>query len=194
MTFARLSKEIADAGLMGRRPGYYTARITTVGALYTGGWVAFVLIGASWWTLAVAVLLALVFGQVALLAHDVAHRQVFRLRKGSERFGRIAGNAGAVADSPTSRWAVSTTRSNTTWSPACPPPTPRRPPHRPPLLRGTRRPLSRDRPHRLLPASPHKPPPGRYPHPRRAPPWQSAVAGRRTSAPTAAADPCTAET
>ncbi|MFK4222487.1 fatty acid desaturase family protein [Streptomyces sp. NPDC019890] len=92
--FARLSKEIADAGLMGRRSGYYTARITTVGALYTGGWVAFVLIGASWWTLAVAVLLALVFGQVALLAHDVAHRQVFRLRKASERFGRIAGNAG----------------------------------------------------------------------------------------------------
>ncbi|GAA3120305.1 hypothetical protein GCM10020254_79290 [Streptomyces goshikiensis] len=34
------------------------------------------------------------FGQVALLAHDLAHRQVFRLRKASELSGRIAGNFG----------------------------------------------------------------------------------------------------
>ncbi|MFD3442456.1 acyl-CoA desaturase, partial [Streptomyces sp. NPDC058685] len=92
--FARLSRKIADAGLMGRRPGYYAARIASVAALYVGGWVAFVLVGDSWWTLAVAAFLAVVFGQVALLAHDVAHRQVFRLRKASERTGRIAGNAG----------------------------------------------------------------------------------------------------
>ncbi|MGW0734789.1 fatty acid desaturase family protein [Streptomyces sp. NPDC002851] len=92
--FARLSKKITDAGLMGRRPGYYAARITAVAALYAGGWTAFVLIGDNWWTLAVAACLALVFGQVALVAHDVAHRQVFRLRKASERAGRIAGNAG----------------------------------------------------------------------------------------------------
>ncbi len=92
--FAQLSKKIADAGLMGRRPGYYTARIASVAALYAGGWIAFVVVGDSWWTLAVAAFLAVVFGQVALLAHDVAHRQVFRLRKASERTGRIAGNAG----------------------------------------------------------------------------------------------------
>jgi fatty acid desaturase len=92
--FARLSKKIAETGLMGRRPGYYTIRLTAVTALYAGGWTAFVLVGHSWWTLAVAALLAVVFGQVALVAHDVAHRQVFRLRKASEVSGRIAGNAG----------------------------------------------------------------------------------------------------
>ncbi|MFD3441624.1 acyl-CoA desaturase, partial [Streptomyces sp. NPDC058685] len=92
--FAHLSKKIADHGLMDRRPGYYTARLSAVAALYVGGWVAFVLVGDSWWTLAVAAFLAVVFGQVALVAHDVAHRQVFRLRKASERTGRIAGNAG----------------------------------------------------------------------------------------------------
>ncbi|MEW2085913.1 acyl-CoA desaturase [Streptomyces sp. NPDC005283] len=91
--FSRLSRKIADAGLMGRRPGYYAARIAAVTALYVCGWIAFVLVGDSWWTLAVAAFLAVVFGQVALLAHDVAHRQVFRLRKASERTGRIAGNA-----------------------------------------------------------------------------------------------------
>ncbi|MEV8308756.1 acyl-CoA desaturase [Streptomyces flavidovirens] len=92
--FARLSKKITAAGLMGRRPGYYTARIAAVAALYVGGWVAFVLVGDSWWTLAVAGFLALVFGQVALVTHDAAHRQVFRLRKASERSGRILGNLG----------------------------------------------------------------------------------------------------
>ncbi|MFE3165326.1 fatty acid desaturase family protein [Streptomyces sp. NPDC059224] len=79
---------------MGRRPGYYTARISAVAVLYAGGWAGFVLIGASWWTLAVAGALALVFGQVALVTHDIAHRQVFRLRRMSESAGRIAANAG----------------------------------------------------------------------------------------------------
>ena len=92
--FARLSRTIADSGLMGRRPGYYTARISAVAVLYAGGWAGFVLIGASWWTLAVAGALALVFGQVALVTHDIAHRQVFRLRRMSESAGRIAANAG----------------------------------------------------------------------------------------------------
>ncbi|WP_399066725.1 fatty acid desaturase [Streptomyces winkii] len=92
--FARLSKQIVSAGLMRRRPGYYTLRITLVAALYATGWAAFLLLGESWWSLAVAGYLALVFGQVALVAHDVAHRQVFRRRGASERVGRIAGNLG----------------------------------------------------------------------------------------------------
>ncbi|WP_328399413.1 acyl-CoA desaturase [Streptomyces sp. NBC_00390] len=89
--FARLSRKITDAGLLGRRPGYYTVRITTVAGLYAGGWTAFALIGDSWWTLAIAAFLAVVFGQVALVAHDVAHRQVFRRRRASEVSGRTAG-------------------------------------------------------------------------------------------------------
>ncbi|WP_045558789.1 fatty acid desaturase family protein [Streptomyces sp. FxanaA7] len=89
--FARLSRKIADAGLMGRRPGYYALRIAGVAALYVGGWGAVALVGDSWWTLAVAAFLAVVFGQVALLAHDAAHRQVFRRRRASEASGRIAG-------------------------------------------------------------------------------------------------------
>ncbi|MFE5720513.1 fatty acid desaturase family protein [Streptomyces erythrochromogenes] len=92
--FARLSRKIQQAGLMARRPGYYALRIATVTALYTAGWTAFVLIGDSWWTLLVAGSLAFMFGQVALLAHDLAHRQVFRLRKASEVSGRVAGNFG----------------------------------------------------------------------------------------------------
>ncbi|MGX1223359.1 hypothetical protein RKD42_004618 [Streptomyces ambofaciens] len=44
--FARLSKKIADAGLLGRRPGYYTLRITAVTGLYAAGWATFALVGA----------------------------------------------------------------------------------------------------------------------------------------------------
>ncbi|MEV0845262.1 acyl-CoA desaturase [Streptomyces sp. NPDC049954] len=89
--FAGLSKLVSEAGLMARRPGYYVLRISAVALVYVGGWTAFFLVGASWWTLAVAAFLALVFGQVALVAHDVAHRQVFRLRRASGISGRIAG-------------------------------------------------------------------------------------------------------
>ncbi|KES06266.1 delta fatty acid desaturase [Streptomyces toyocaensis] len=89
--FARLSKKIAAAGLLERRPGYYALRITVVAGLYVSGWAAVALVGDSWWSLAVAAFLAVVFGQVALLAHDAAHRQVFRRRRASEVSGRIAG-------------------------------------------------------------------------------------------------------
>jgi fatty acid desaturase len=88
--FARLSRKIVEAGLMERRPGYYTLRITVVTMLYVSGWAAVALIGDSWWTLAIAAFLAVVFGQVALLAHDAAHRQVFRRRRASETSGRMA--------------------------------------------------------------------------------------------------------
>ncbi|WP_245997432.1 fatty acid desaturase family protein [Streptomyces armeniacus] len=91
---AALTKQVTAAGLMRRRTGYYIARIALVSVLYAAGWTAFVLVGDSWWNLAVAAYLAAVFGQVALVAHDVGHRQVFRLRRASERCGRLAGNLG----------------------------------------------------------------------------------------------------
>ncbi|GAA4527846.1 fatty acid desaturase family protein [Amycolatopsis samaneae] len=92
--YARLSRRIGEAGLLARRPGYYAARVTLVAALFSTGWVAFALLGASWWQLAVAVFQAVMFGQIALLSHDLAHRQVFRTRRPSEIAGRIAGNLG----------------------------------------------------------------------------------------------------
>ncbi|NEB75463.1 acyl-CoA desaturase [Streptomyces sp. SID14478] len=92
--FTLLSKKIKAAGLLGRRPGYYAARIALVSAGYVLTWFAFVLVGDSWWTLALAASMAFVFGQMALLAHDVAHRQVFLLRAASARAGRALGNLG----------------------------------------------------------------------------------------------------
>jgi fatty acid desaturase len=92
--FAELSQLIAGAGLMKRRPGYYFARIGLVAGLYVAGWVAFVAVGASWYQLLIAAYLAIVSAQLALVAHDIAHRQVFRTRRASETAGLIAGNLG----------------------------------------------------------------------------------------------------
>ncbi|MEV0583906.1 acyl-CoA desaturase [Nonomuraea sp. NPDC050310] len=85
---------IKDAGLLDRRPVYYLLRLALVTVAFAGGWLLFVSVGDSWWQLAVAVFLAVVFAQVALVAHDLAHRQVFRSRSSSAVAGRIAGNLG----------------------------------------------------------------------------------------------------
>ena len=90
--FAPLNRRIINAGLLERRPAYYAVRAAVVTAMFAGGWAVFVLIGSSWWTLAAAALLGVVFTQAALLAHDVAHRQVFRTKQPSEVAGRIAAN------------------------------------------------------------------------------------------------------
>jgi fatty acid desaturase len=92
--FARLSRKVSAAGLLERRPGYYALRFSLVGVALAAGWAAFVALGDTWWQLGVAVFLGLVFGQLALAAHDLAHRQVFAGRRASERAGRLVGNLG----------------------------------------------------------------------------------------------------
>ncbi|MFG1874404.1 fatty acid desaturase family protein [Sphaerisporangium sp. NPDC049003] len=92
--FARLSRRITEAGLLDRRPAYYALRLGVVAGLFVAGWVAFFMVGDSWYQLLVGAFLALVFAQVALVAHDLAHRQVFRSRRTSEIAGWVAGNLG----------------------------------------------------------------------------------------------------
>ncbi|WP_346742751.1 acyl-CoA desaturase [Spongiactinospora sp. TRM90649] len=91
--FARLSRRIAEAGLLEPRPGYYVARFGLVGGLYVVGWAALFLIAESWLVvIGLAVALAVVFAQVALVAHDLAHKQVFRKRRPTEVAGLVVGN------------------------------------------------------------------------------------------------------
>jgi fatty acid desaturase len=92
--FAVLARRINAEGLMARRPAYYAVRLTVVALMLVGGWTAFFMIGSSWWQLLTAAFLAVAFAQTALVAHDLAHRQVFRTRRPSEFAGRLAGNLG----------------------------------------------------------------------------------------------------
>ncbi|MDA2809564.1 acyl-CoA desaturase [Nocardiopsis sp. RSe5-2] len=79
---------------MERTPRYFAVRLTLTGAAYAAAWAAFALVGDSWWQLATAVALAAVFGQVALVAHELAHRQIFSGRRLSENVGLFVGNLG----------------------------------------------------------------------------------------------------
>lgn len=92
--FAVLARRINAEGLMERRVAYYVARIGVVALMFAGGWTAFLLLGSSWWQVVTAAFLAVTFTQVGLLAHDLAHRQVFRTKRPGEIAGRIAGNVG----------------------------------------------------------------------------------------------------
>jgi fatty acid desaturase len=76
--FTALSRAVQDAGLMERRYGWYWTRFVVLTAVLAGFVWAFIVIGPSWWQLAVAAGLAVVLGQVMFLGHDAAHRQIFR--------------------------------------------------------------------------------------------------------------------
>ena len=56
--YAELSRRVKDAGLLNRRRGWYVGHIAACVAAFAGVWVAVVLLGDSWWQLAVAALLA----------------------------------------------------------------------------------------------------------------------------------------
>ncbi len=90
--YAHLSRQIKQAGLLRRRPGYYMFKITVTAVLLAAGWAAFVLVGDSWWQLTVAAFLAMVFTQAGFLGHDAGHRQIFRSRRANYVLGILHGN------------------------------------------------------------------------------------------------------
>jgi fatty acid desaturase len=92
--YAQLSRQVKQAGLLERRPGRYVWKITVTAALLAAGWAVFVLVGDSWWQLAVAVFLAVMFTQAGFLGHDAGHRQISRSRRASYLLGILHGNLG----------------------------------------------------------------------------------------------------
>jgi fatty acid desaturase len=92
--YSLLLHQIKDAGLLERRAGYYLRRITVTTVLLLAGWVAFVLVGDSWWQMAVAVFLAFVFTQIGFVGHEAGHRQVSASRRVNDIIGLLFGDLG----------------------------------------------------------------------------------------------------
>ncbi|RDI44873.1 fatty acid desaturase [Nocardia mexicana] len=92
--YAVLLRRVRQAGLLDRRVRYYGWKSAITAAAWVAGWVAFVLVGDSWWQVAVAAWQAAVFAQLAFLGHDAGHRQIFRTRWANHLYGLIAGNLG----------------------------------------------------------------------------------------------------
>lgn len=85
--YARLSLQVCQAGLLDRQATSYAGSgVATVVAL-AAGWAAFVVIGDSWWQIAVAAVLAVIFTQVGFLVHDAGHRQIFASRRANAIIG-----------------------------------------------------------------------------------------------------------
>ena len=92
--YAELSRLVKQAGLLERRRWRYAWRIAVTGTLLAAGWAVFVLVGDSWWQLAVAAFLAVVFTQLGFLGHDAGHRQIAGSRRVSYVLGVLVGNLG----------------------------------------------------------------------------------------------------
>jgi fatty acid desaturase len=90
--YTQLSRQIKQAGLLDRRRGWYVARIGLNLALLAAGWVAFAVLGDSWWQLVTAAYLAVVFTQLAFVGHDAGHRQLFRSRRANDLVGFFHAN------------------------------------------------------------------------------------------------------
>jgi fatty acid desaturase len=90
--YTQLSRQIRQAGLLERRRGWYGARIGLNLVGLAAGWVVFAIVGESWWQLATAAYLAVVFTQLAFVGHDAGHRQLFGSRRANDLAGLLHAN------------------------------------------------------------------------------------------------------
>jgi fatty acid desaturase len=90
--YAELMNRVRGAGLLERRPVYYTLCITANLVVLAAGWMVFVRLGDSWTQMITAAFLAFAFTQNGFLTHDAGHRQIFRNRRANDLVGFVHGN------------------------------------------------------------------------------------------------------
>jgi fatty acid desaturase len=90
--FGVLARQVRDAGLLDRRFGYYSLMIPLTVLAFAVGFAGLILVGSSWWALAVAGFLGLAFTQLGFVGHDAGHQEVFRSRRANRYLGLAVGN------------------------------------------------------------------------------------------------------
>jgi fatty acid desaturase len=91
-SYQALSRLVREAGLLERTRGFYLAQISVLGLALAGLVAGFVLLGHSWFQLLIAGALGIVLTQVAFVAHEASHRQVFTSGRANDRLGRVLAN------------------------------------------------------------------------------------------------------
>ncbi|WP_030830446.1 fatty acid desaturase family protein [Streptomyces hygroscopicus] len=90
--FTPLLRKVKGQGLLERRRGWYLRMITVnflaLAAVVTG----FVLAGDTWWTLPLAVPLAVLSARTAYIGHDAGHAQIAAGRRANRAIGLLHGN------------------------------------------------------------------------------------------------------
>lgn len=91
--FQSLAIEVRAAGLLDRRLGYYSIKIVLTLGAFAAAWVGVFIMGATWATLGLAVVLGVISTQLGFLGHDAGHRQIVSSRRANELLGLFVGNA-----------------------------------------------------------------------------------------------------
>ncbi|MBW4041780.1 MAG: acyl-CoA desaturase [Acidobacteria bacterium] len=91
-SYTALAQRIKAEGLLERRHGWYALRGAGLALLLGIGIAMLALLGRTWWQLLVAVYFAFVFTQIAYLAHDSAHKQIFASGPRGEVVSRVISN------------------------------------------------------------------------------------------------------
>ncbi|MBB1254804.1 fatty acid desaturase family protein [Streptomyces alkaliterrae] len=91
-TFAELLRRVKAEGLLDLRPRYYVGKLALNTSLLVAGLTAFVLVGASWWTLLVAVWMGFCGGQSSFMWHDAGHKAMFRSKRLATAVGLFHAN------------------------------------------------------------------------------------------------------
>ena len=90
--FSALAREVKAAGLLERRPLATSRRFITQAVLTAGVVWLFLHLGDSWLQLLVAMLVAVLLGQLAFAGHDSGHHQVFRRARANRVLGFVQAN------------------------------------------------------------------------------------------------------
>jgi fatty acid desaturase len=85
--FSPLLQRVRSAGLLERRTGWYARSIALNLLLVAAVWTGVVLLGGSWWVLALALPAAVLGGRTAFIGHDACHQQI----AASRRVNRVLG-------------------------------------------------------------------------------------------------------
>jgi fatty acid desaturase len=98
--FNEVLTRVKAAGLMNKKPSFYMIRLAVISVLAAGLWTASAFIGQAFnenpvWIIAgfaMAGLLGVLSAQYGFIAHEAAHRQVFRGNKANDWLGLILAN------------------------------------------------------------------------------------------------------
>lgn len=90
--YSALLHTVRDAGLLRRRTGFYVLVFGIILLAIGGEITGFILLQHTWYELLIAAGMGLILTQLAFLAHESAHRQVFESGKANDWAGRTIAN------------------------------------------------------------------------------------------------------
>ncbi|MFG2194014.1 fatty acid desaturase family protein [Streptomyces sp. NPDC048639] len=90
--FTPLLRKVKEQGLLERRTGWYAAGITVNLLLLAAVATGILLAGDTWWTLLLALPLAVLSARTAFVGHDAGHAQIARSRRANRAIGLVHGN------------------------------------------------------------------------------------------------------